>query len=86
VKTMDVNIFTELISNVGLPIALIVAMGVFIFMLYKDSVKREEKLTEEVAETRAINSKAIETIALYAERLTVIESDVKEIKDIVINK
>lgn len=83
---MDVNIFTELISNVGLPIALIVAMGVFIFMLYKDSVKREEKLTEEVAETRAINSKAIETIALYAERLTVIESDVKEIKDIVINK
>ena len=83
---MTVEMFTELISNLGLPIALIIAMGAFILMLYKDSVKREEKLTEEIAETRDINSKAIETIALYAERLTVIENDVKEIKDIVINK
>lgn len=83
---MSIDAFAELISNVGLPIALIIAMGIFIFMLYKDSVKREDKLTEEVAETREINAKAIETIALYAERLTIIESDVKEIKDIVINK
>lgn len=83
---MDVSIFAELISNLGLPVALIIAMGVFIFMLYKDSVKREDKLTEEISETREVNAKAIETIALYAERLTVIETDVKEIKDIVINK
>ena len=83
---MDINIFTELISTVGLPIALVIAMGIFIYKLYKDSVKREEKLTAEITENRIVNTKAIETIALYAERLTVIETDVKEIKDIVINK
>lgn len=83
---MGVNFFTELISNVGLPIALIIAMGAFIFLLYKASVKREENLMAEITENRKVNAKAIETIALYAERLTVIENDVKEIKDIVMNK
>ena len=85
-NTVDVGIFTELISNVGLPIALVIVMGIFIFKLYKDSVKREANLTAELAENRKVNTQAIETIALYAERLTVIETDVKEIKDIVINK
>ena len=83
---MDINMFTELISTVGLPVALVIAMAIFIYKLYKDSVKREEKLTAEITENRLVNTKAIETIALYAERLTVIESDVKEIKDIVISK
>ena len=83
---MDINIFAELVANVGLPIALIIAMGAFIFILYKASEKREEILRGEIKENREINSKAIDTIALYAERLTVIESDVKEIKDIVVNK
>ena len=76
----------ELISGVGLPIALVIFMGLFIYKLYKDSIKREETLTTEITKTREINAKAIETIAIYAERLSVIETDVKEIKDIVINK
>ena len=83
---MDINIFTELISTVGLPIALVIAMGIFIFKLYKDSVVREEKLTEQITESRTINAKAIETLSLYSERLGVIETEVKEIKDIVISK
>lgn len=83
---MDINLFLELISSVGLPIALVIAMGLFIFKLYKDSVKREEKLTTEITENRVVITKAVETITLYAERLSVIEGDVKEIKDIVINK
>lgn len=83
---MDINMFTELISTVGLPVALVIVMGLFIFKLYKDSVKREEKLTTEITENRVVITKAVETIALYAERLSVIEGDVKEIKDIVINK
>ena len=61
-------------------------MGLFIFKLYKDSVVREEKLTEQINESRNINAKAIETLSLYSERLGIIESDVKEIKDIVISK
>ena len=83
---MDVNMIVELISGVGLPIALVIIMGLFIYKLYKDSVKREETLTNEITENRKVNAKAIETIAIYAERLSVIETDVKEIKDIVINK
>ena len=83
---MDINVFTELISTVGLPVALVIAMGIFIYKLYKDSVKREEKLTEQITESRTINAKAIETLSLYSERLGIIETDVKEIKDIVISK
>lgn len=83
---MEINMFTELVSTVGFPMALVIAMGIFIYKLYKDSVKREESLTAEITETRLVNAKAIETIALYAERLTVIETDVKEIKDIIISK
>lgn len=83
---MDIALFVELLSTVGLPIALVIAMGLFIFKLYKDSVVREEKLTTEIAENRKVNAQAIETLTLYAERLTSIETDVKEIKDIVINQ
>ena len=83
---MDITLFVELISTVGLPVALVIAMALFIYKLYKDSVKREDKLTAEITENRLVNTKAIETIALYAERLSVIETDVKEIKDIVINQ
>ena len=83
---MDHNMFLELISTVGLPIALVIVMGLFIFKLYKDSVVREEKLTEQINESRNIYAKAIETLSLYSERLGIIESDVKEIKDIVISK
>lgn len=83
---MDIALFVELLSTVGLPIALVIAMGLFIYKLYKDSVVREEKLTAEITENRLVNAKAIETITLYAERLAVIETDVKEIKDIIINQ
>lgn len=80
---MDVTIWTELIGTLGFPIALVLAMGFFIWTIYKQSVAREEKLMQELAENRAINKQAIETLALYNERLTNIETDVRDIKDIV---
>lgn len=80
---MDATIWTELISTVGFPIALVIAMGFFIWTIYKQSVAREEKLLNEIAENRAVNEKAIETLAVYAERLGVIENDVREIKQII---
>lgn len=80
---MDATIWTELISTVGFPIALVIAMGFFIWTIYKQSVAREEKLLTEIAENRAVNEKAIETLAVYAERLGVIENDVREIKQII---
>lgn len=81
---MDITAIGELISNFGFPIALVIAMGFFIWKIYQQSVVREEKLMTEIAECRVVNEKAIETLAVYAERLGVIENDVKEIKEIVI--
>lgn len=46
---------------------------------------REEKLYEQLEESRKVNAQAIATIALYAERLGVIEEDIKEIKQDVIS-
>ena len=77
------TVFTELIATLGFPIALVIAMGFFIWQIYKQSVEREEKLMTEIAENRIVNEKAIETLTLYAERLGNIESDVKEIKNII---
>ena len=92
---MDISVFTDLISNFGFPIATVIALGFFAFYLVKktteDSAKnmeavqarckeREEKLYAEVKENREVNGKAIETIAKYAEKLDVIQSDIKEIK------
>ena len=78
---MSPEMITETITTLGFPIALVIAMGWFIFILWKQSAKRETKLYEELAECRSVNKMAIETLALYAERLSVIESDVKDIKD-----
>ena len=81
---MDIAMIGDLISNFGFPIVLVIAMGLFIWKMYQQSVTREEKLMNELAECRAVNEKAIETLSVYAERIGVIEADVKEIKSIII--
>ena len=84
---MDITLITELIATLGFPIVLVIAMGWFIFKLWKQSAEREEKLMQEIAENRIVNAKAIETIAQFGERFTRIEGDVAEIKsDIVLIK
>lgn len=80
---MTIEVISTLITTLGLPIVLILVMGWFIFKLWKQSVEREQKLYEEIAKSREINEQAISTLTLYAERLTVIEEDIKEIKDII---
>ena len=81
---MDITMIGDLISNFGFPIVLVLAMGLFIWKMYQQSVTREEKLMNELAECRVVNEKAIETLSVYAERIGVIEADVKEIKSIII--
>lgn len=87
--------WVQIISTVGFPIACVLAMGAFIFYIYKQTTKenadnmekvqarckeREDKLYDELALSREVNSKAIETIAHYAEKLDVIQKDISEIK------
>ena len=64
----------EIISTLGFPIACVIALGFFVWQLYKASVAREERLME-------VNEKAIATIAKYADRLDEIQNDVQIIKD-----
>lgn len=71
---MDIVSIGELISSLGFPIALVVALCFFIWNIYQQSVKREEKLME-------VNEKAINTLSLYAERLEIIQNDVSTIKE-----
>ena len=92
---MDITMVIDVITTLGFPIACVVAMGAFIFHIYKQTTKsnaenmekvqqrckeREEKLYEEIALNREINGKAIETIAQYADRLEAIQRDIGENK------
>ena len=96
------EVWLNIISTVGFPIACVMGMGFFIYKIYNDTTEenkrnmeqvqsrcqeREDKLYAEIAENRKINKQAIETIALYAERLTHMENNIEEIKtDVVIIK
>ena len=71
---MDIVAIGEMISSLGFPVALVCAMGFFIWKIYEQSVKREETLMQ-------VNEKAINTLALYAERLEIIQNDVTTIKE-----
>lgn len=85
----------ELIPTLGFPIVCVIALGAFVFHIYKQTTKenaanmekvqarckeREEKLYEEIKENREVNAQAIATIAHYAEKLEVIQNDIGEIK------
>jgi hypothetical protein len=73
--------FVELVSTLGFPIACVIALGVLVWHIYKQSVVREEKLMQEITENRLINTKFAEIIAGYDITLSEIKNDVKDIKD-----
>lgn len=81
---MDVKLILEIITTVGFPIAICLLLCWFIFNIYKKSEEREAKLRTEIEECQGINKEAIKTLALYAERLGIIENDVREIKEDII--
>jgi hypothetical protein len=73
--------FVEVVSTLGFPIACVLALGIFVYKLWQQSVTREEKLMAEITENRLVNTKFAEIIAGYDVTLGEIKSDVKEIKD-----
>lgn len=74
----------ELLPTLGFPIVCVIAMGVFIYIIYKNTTKdskdREDKLNQIIIENQVIINEAIDTIAKYAEKLEVIQNDISEIK------
>ena len=92
---MNATTFVDIVGSVGFPIAVAIALGVFIYIIYKNMVadnkanmaqvqarckEREDKLYQELALNREVNRKAIDTIAHYAEKLDVIQKDISDIK------
>ena len=78
---MDTRLIVALISAVGFPITACLLLGWFIFKIYKKGEEREAALRTEIEDCQEVNKEAIKTLALYAERLGIIENDVKEIKE-----
>lgn len=78
------ELWVSLITQLGFPIAAAIAMAVFIWKIYKRSEVREDKLTEQLAESHKINADAIHALGEYNTRLSNIEVDVKTIKDNII--
>ena len=78
---MEVGLLVELISTLGFPIACVLALGIFVFKLWKQSVEREKTLMGEITENRLVNQKFAEIIAKYEIEISEIKTDVKDIKE-----
>lgn len=78
------EVFVSLISTVGFPIACVIALGLFIWHIYKRSEQREDELRTEIAKSQEINNKFADIIAHYSVEISEIKEDVKEIKEDVI--
>lgn len=74
----------EAIATVGFPIICVIALGWFIYHIYKQSERREEQLHIEIKQYQKTNAAAIETISKYADRLDAIQKDVSDIKQEII--
>lgn len=78
---MEMATLMEIIGSLGFPIAMVIALGYFVFQLWKQSVKREETLLTEITENRLINQQFAEIIGKYEITLGEIKTDIKDIKD-----
>lgn len=74
----------ELIPTLGFPIVCVIGLAFFIYQIYKKSEDREDKLTARLEEAQKINADAIATIGKYADSITNIKNDIKEIKQEII--
>lgn len=92
---MDLTAVSNLISNIGFPIAMVLGLMWFIYQIFLKTTAqnemnmaqvqarcadREDKLYKELAESRAINRQSIDILAHYAEKFDAIQSDISEIK------
>ena len=78
---MELGVIVELITTIGFPIVCVLALGWFVWHIYKQSVAREEKLMTEITENRLINKQFAEIIAGYEITLGDIKTDIRDIKD-----
>lgn len=92
---MALSEIVNAVQSIGFPMALVCVLGFIVYRMGVKMLEQQEKNMErvqarckeredalmgEIKENRAINSKAIETIAIYSAKLDNIQSDIKDIK------
>lgn len=78
---MNIELFIELIGTVGFPITVCITLGIFVFILWKQSAEREKTLMAELTTNRQVNEKFATIIAQHEIQLEEIKIDVKDIKE-----
>ena len=78
---MEAATLIELIPTLGFPIICCLALGYFVWQIYKASEKREERLMTEITENRLVNKQFADLIGEYKITLSDIKEDVREIKE-----
>lgn len=77
---MELEVFTNLITTLGFPIAVCILLFWYVWQVYKKSEKREDELRAEIRENQEANREIVKVLATYAEKLDVIQDDVEQIK------
>lgn len=98
---MDATLFSDIITNLGFPIACVFFLGWFIYKIYNDLTKqnqdyisqcqekakeREDWLKGVITDAQDTNAKFVEIIGQYEAKLDDIREDVKEIKQVINQK
>lgn len=91
----------ELVPSLGFPIVCVIGLGWFIYKIYNDTTKRnteqmeqlqarckerEEKLYSQLEKQNEINGRFAEIIAQYEIKLDNIQTDINDIKSVVLSK
>ena len=81
---MDVNTVQTLITSLGFPICVCIALGWFIYKAFEkftaQSEKREEKLYTTIAQAQETNERLTQTNAEFVSVLNTYKSDLEDIK------
>lgn len=77
---MELEVFTNLITTLGFPIAVCILLFWYVWQVYKKSEKREDELRAEIRENQEANREIVKVLATYSEKLDVIQDDVEQIK------
>lgn len=86
------EVWTQLISTVGFPIACVIGLGYFVYTIYQnmtlENEKREEKLYELVERSHnnnerlvAVNQEFVKVLETYKTDITDIKNDIADIKE-----
>ena len=90
------EVWINIISTLGFPVACVIGLGLFVLKIYNDTTKqnaenmekvqtrcqeREDKLYNQLEKQNTINGRFAEIIAQYEVKLDEIKEDVKDIKN-----